>query len=133
MIGTDDSTKIVDFGLALLAEHEAEERGEVWGTPYYVAPEKLAAEREAVQRVGDYNQHYAEFLNRAVFPAVDELVAMLAEQGIEATQTTVSRDLVLPVTDADRASELGIAQEGVFHQCFGAGEGHAIEDGRAGG
>ncbi|HEX4086187.1 MAG TPA: hypothetical protein VHY22_14825, partial [Chthoniobacteraceae bacterium] len=29
------------FGLALLAEHEAEERGEVWGTPYYVAPEKL--------------------------------------------------------------------------------------------
>jgi serine/threonine protein kinase len=35
------TAKIVDFGLALLAEHEAEERGEVWGTPYYVAPEKL--------------------------------------------------------------------------------------------
>lgn len=38
--------KIVDFGLALLAEHEAEERGEVWGTPYYVAPEKLNQEPE---------------------------------------------------------------------------------------
>jgi len=35
------TAKIVDFGLALLAAHEAEERGEVWGTPYYVAPEKL--------------------------------------------------------------------------------------------
>lgn len=35
------TAKIVDFGLALLAEKEAEARGEVWGTPYYVAPEKL--------------------------------------------------------------------------------------------
>ncbi len=40
------TAKIVDFGLALLAEHEAEERGEVWGTPYYVAPEKLNHEPE---------------------------------------------------------------------------------------
>ncbi|MEA3186461.1 MAG: eukaryotic-like serine/threonine-protein kinase, partial [Chthoniobacter sp.] len=40
------TAKIVDFGLALLAEHEAEERGEVWGTPYYVAPEKLNQEPE---------------------------------------------------------------------------------------
>ncbi len=38
--------KIVDFGLALLMEHEAESRGEVWGTPYYVAPEKLNHEPE---------------------------------------------------------------------------------------
>lgn len=40
------TSKIVDFGLALLAEHEAEERGEVWGTPYYVAPEKLDQQPE---------------------------------------------------------------------------------------
>jgi len=40
------TAKIVDFGLALLAEHEAEERGEVWGTPYYVAPEKLDSQPE---------------------------------------------------------------------------------------
>lgn len=40
------TAKMVDFGLALLAAHEAEERGEVWGTPYYVAPEKLAGEPE---------------------------------------------------------------------------------------
>ncbi len=33
--------KIVDFGLARLMEHGNELTGEVWGTPYYVAPEKL--------------------------------------------------------------------------------------------
>ncbi len=35
------TAKIVDFGLAIFAEDEASVRGEVWGTPYYVAPEKL--------------------------------------------------------------------------------------------
>ncbi|HEY5752720.1 MAG TPA: protein kinase [Chthoniobacterales bacterium] len=38
--------KIVDFGLALLMEGEAKARGEIWGTPYYVAPEKLNYEPE---------------------------------------------------------------------------------------
>lgn len=40
------TAKITDFGLALLAEHEAEGRGEIWGTPYYIAPEKLNNEPE---------------------------------------------------------------------------------------
>lgn len=35
------SAKIVDFGLASLQEHAGKVGGEVWGTPYYVAPEKL--------------------------------------------------------------------------------------------
>ncbi|MEZ0255731.1 MAG: serine/threonine protein kinase [Chthoniobacter sp.] len=39
---TDAHTaKIVDFGLAIFAEDEVKVRGEIWGTPYYVAPEKL--------------------------------------------------------------------------------------------
>ena len=40
------TAKITDFGLALLAEHEAESRGEIWGTPYYIAPEKLNQQPE---------------------------------------------------------------------------------------
>jgi prepilin-type processing-associated H-X9-DG protein len=40
------TAKIVDFGLALLAEQKAETKGEIWGTPYYVAPERLSNERE---------------------------------------------------------------------------------------
>jgi serine/threonine protein kinase len=41
-----DSAKIVDFGLALFMEQEESARGEVWGTPYYVAPEKLDGKPE---------------------------------------------------------------------------------------
>jgi hypothetical protein len=35
------SSKLVDFGLAVIMDEAAAERGEIWGTPYYVAPEKL--------------------------------------------------------------------------------------------
>lgn len=35
------TAKIVDFGLAIFQVDEESQRGEVWGTPYYVAPEKL--------------------------------------------------------------------------------------------
>lgn len=35
------SAKIVDFGLASLQEHVEKGDGDIWGTPYYVAPEKL--------------------------------------------------------------------------------------------
>jgi predicted RNA-binding Zn-ribbon protein involved in translation (DUF1610 family) len=40
------TAKIVDFGLAIFAENEEASRGEIFGTPYYVAPEKLAGEAE---------------------------------------------------------------------------------------
>lgn len=44
---TDRPTaKIVDFGLALLAAAHAETEGEIWGTPYYVAPERLTNAKE---------------------------------------------------------------------------------------
>ncbi len=35
------TAKIVDFGLAIFMTQEESVRGEMWGTPYYVAPEKL--------------------------------------------------------------------------------------------
>jgi serine/threonine protein kinase len=35
------TAKIVDFGLAMPLEQAAESEEEIWGTPYYVAPEKL--------------------------------------------------------------------------------------------
>ncbi|MBU3664473.1 MAG: serine/threonine protein kinase [Chthoniobacterales bacterium] len=40
------TAKIVDFGLARVLEEEAEARGEIWGTPYYIAPERLSCESE---------------------------------------------------------------------------------------
>jgi eukaryotic-like serine/threonine-protein kinase len=39
-------SKIGDFGLAGVAAEQAENRGEIWGTPYYVAPERLNNDAE---------------------------------------------------------------------------------------
>jgi eukaryotic-like serine/threonine-protein kinase len=35
------TAKLVDFGLATVMDEAAHARGEIWGTPYYIAPEKL--------------------------------------------------------------------------------------------
>jgi eukaryotic-like serine/threonine-protein kinase len=35
------TAKLVDFGLAVGMDEVAHARGEIWGTPYYIAPEKL--------------------------------------------------------------------------------------------
>lgn len=43
------TAKIVDFGLAVLMEHAGAVMGEVWGTPPYVAPEKLDNQPEDVR------------------------------------------------------------------------------------
>ena len=46
LFGEQNQAKIVDFGLALMASHSAAGGGELWGTPYYIAPEALDARRE---------------------------------------------------------------------------------------
>ena len=38
--------KVVDFGLALFSETDKDESGEIWATPYYVAPEKVIDNKE---------------------------------------------------------------------------------------
>jgi len=35
------TAKLVDFGLAIVMDQAAAAAGEIWGTPYYIAPEKL--------------------------------------------------------------------------------------------
>ncbi|MDR3405575.1 MAG: serine/threonine-protein kinase [Chthoniobacter sp.] len=41
-----NTPKIVDFGLAVLQEHAGHVAGEVWATPYYVAPETVQGNPE---------------------------------------------------------------------------------------
>lgn len=41
LFNDENIAKIGDFGLAGVAAQGAEDRGEIWGTPYYVAPERL--------------------------------------------------------------------------------------------
>jgi serine/threonine protein kinase len=46
LFDSDNEPKLVDFGLARSAEAEQESDNVTWGTPYYVAPEKIKRERE---------------------------------------------------------------------------------------
>jgi len=46
LFNADGEPKLIDFGLARNAEAESEYGAPVWGTPYYVAPEKIRRERE---------------------------------------------------------------------------------------
>jgi serine/threonine-protein kinase len=45
LFNADGEPKLVDFGLARKIESDAAEEA-VWGTPYYIAPEKIKRERE---------------------------------------------------------------------------------------
>ncbi len=40
------TAKVVDFGLAIFADSTDDDGGEIWATPYYVAPEKVIDNRE---------------------------------------------------------------------------------------
>ncbi len=46
LFGGDGSAKIVDFGLAVFHEQEAAGTGDIWGTPYYLSPERLQRQQE---------------------------------------------------------------------------------------
>ena len=46
LFGGDGAAKIVDFGLAVFLEHEAHATGDIWGTPYYLSPERLNRQQE---------------------------------------------------------------------------------------
>ena len=96
-------------------------------TPFKdVPPEKLSAEREAMQRQQEYNQNYAEFLNNSVFPAVDALVQNLSRNGITHRVSTWGNQLSLRIHLAWRWGELVIMQS---HEDAVTFEHHVITEG----
>ncbi|MCE0485139.1 MAG: protein kinase [Methylacidiphilales bacterium] len=46
LFNSNNTPKVVDFGLSLTYDTMDHFDGEIWGTPYYVAPEKLEREKE---------------------------------------------------------------------------------------
>ena len=67
-------------------------------TPFRdVTAEKLDAEREAMEHQQEYNKHYTDFLQDAVFPVVDDLVKMLAKNRIIHRVSTWGNQLALRV------------------------------------
>jgi len=91
-----------------------------------VPPEKLTAEHEAVRRQGEFNVHYADFLNSAVFPAVDDLVKTLARNGVVHRVSTWGNQLSLRIHLAWRWGELVIMQS---HEDAVTFEHHVITEG----
>jgi serine/threonine protein kinase len=49
LFNSNNTPKVVDFGLSLSFDTTDHFDGEIWGTPYYVAPEKLEREKETFQ------------------------------------------------------------------------------------
>jgi serine/threonine protein kinase len=49
LFNANNTPKVVDFGLSLSFDTTDHFDGEIWGTPYYVAPEKLEHEKETFQ------------------------------------------------------------------------------------
>ncbi len=45
-IADDVGAKVLDFGLAKLANVEVAEGGEIWGSPYYISPERVGQKAE---------------------------------------------------------------------------------------
>jgi DNA-directed RNA polymerase subunit RPC12/RpoP len=74
------TAKIVDFGLAALADESGQIGGEVWGTPYYVAPEKLQSPPSEDFRSDIYSLGSALFhaiAGRAPYDANDQAILVL--------------------------------------------------------
>jgi eukaryotic-like serine/threonine-protein kinase len=79
LFNADHEPKLVDFGLARKAEVEHEVENVTWGTPYYVAPEKIKREPETflsdMYSLGGTLYHALTGHVPFEAPTVEELVA----------------------------------------------------------
>ncbi len=91
-----------------------------------VPPDKLAAEREAMECQQEYNRNYAEFLNNAVLPGIDALARLFKEQRIVHRVSTWGNQLSLRVHLTWRWGELVISQS---HEDCVTFEHHIITEG----
>jgi hypothetical protein len=141
--GHSENQSLIFFSNATLAHHSHRAAGRLSSRPMLdksfakwwlsriepfidVPAEKLTAEREAVQKQSEYNQHYHEFLNTAVLPGVESLVQMLAKNRVVHRVSTWGNQLALRVHLAWRWGELVIMQS---HEDCVTFEHHIITEG----
>jgi len=83
LFNADHEPKLVDFGLARKADAEQEVEDVTWGTPYYVAPEKIKRERETflsdMYSLGATLYHALTGHTPFEAPTIEELVAALVQ------------------------------------------------------
>ncbi len=95
--------------------------------PFVDVPvDKLAAEREAIARQQTYNENYHTFMTKAVLPAVDQLVKVLAANRVVHRVTTWGNQLAIRLHLAWRWGELVITQS---HEDAITFEHHIITEG----
>lgn len=75
-----------------------------------VRPDKLAAEREAMERQQEFNQNYDAFLKQAVLPELDDLVKLLGRARVVHRVSSWGNQLSLRIHLAWRWGELVIFQ-----------------------
>jgi len=88
--------------------------------------EMLSAEREAMAKQQDYNQHYGEFLKDAVFPAVEELVQVLSKGADRPSRQHLGKSAFTAGSSAWRWGELVVMQS---HEDAVTFEHHIITEG----
>jgi len=91
-----------------------------------VAPDKLAAEREAMASQQEYNRNYEDFLKQAIIPAIDAIVKLLAANKVVHRVSSWGNQLSLSVHLAWRWGELVIMQS---HEDCVTFEHHIITEG----
>ena len=91
-----------------------------------VPPEKLDAERDAMENLQRFNSHYMDFLKTAVFPVVDDLVKLLVKNRVVHRVSTWGNQLSLRLHLAWRWGELVISQT---HEDCVTFEHHIITEG----
>ena len=99
----DLEPKLVDFGLARSVESEAESDSVTWGTPYYVAPEKIKRERETflsdMYSLGGTLYHALTGHVPFEAPTIDELVGAHVNTPLTPPNLVVP-EITQPTSDA---------------------------------
>jgi len=93
LFNEDNEPKLVDFGLARRAEDENQYEATVWGTPYYVAPEKI-------QRSGEDFHSDMYSLGGTLYHALTGHVPFEAET----IEQVVAGHVHTPLTPPDRVN-----------------------------
>lgn len=91
-----------------------------------VAPEKLAAERAAVESQQAYNQNYLDFQQSSFLPALDDLVKVLVANKITHRVSSWGNQISIRVHLAWRWGELVVTQS---HEDAVSFEHHIITEG----
>ncbi|HOK77657.1 MAG TPA: serine/threonine-protein kinase [Verrucomicrobiota bacterium] len=103
LFNAENEPKLVDFGLARRTDAEGDQDGAVWGTPYYIAPEKVRHEPETFlsDMYSLAGTLYHAITGRVPFeaPTVEEVIAAHIHVQVTPPHHVVP-EITVPTSDA---------------------------------